>query len=198
MRKKLKETSGGISVFVIIMMVFLLPFVIWIGIEMPKTHEMNQRVKDAVDSASQAGITSISTKTERFTPDAKVIPMNHDEAIINANRVFAMKMGLKNEADNWLNPVLVALTEEEKTNGEYSNIKHVGDINVQVFDDVRGPVTGDENNPLRVQTLNGTKKIYHSTVIVDATITFEKIGVFGKDLTVTHVGMNQVKMENNH
>lgn len=190
MRKKLKDESGGISIFVIIMMVFLLPFVIWIGIEMPKTHEMNQRVKDAVDSASQAGITSISTKTDRFNPDGKVIPLNYNEAVINANRVFAMKMGLENDADNWLNPILVT--------PEGSNIKHVGDINVQVFDDVNGPVTGDKNNPLVVQTLNGKKKIHHSTVIVDATITFEKIGIFGKDLTVTHVGMNQVKMENNH
>ena len=81
---------------------------------------------------------------------------------------------------------------------EGSHIKHVGVVNVEVFDDVKGPVTGDKNNPLRVQTANGSKKIHHSTVIVEATITFEKIGLLGRDITVTHVGMNQAKMKNNH
>lgn len=184
MLKKLKEKNGSISVFVIIILVFLLPFAIWVGIELPKTHELNQRVKDAVDSASASAVTSIDSAS--INGDTKVIPLNEMGATGIAVQIFASKMGLdvKGDASN------IELTPPE------GSIIQNAVVQVAVLDEEDG-VTGDPSKPFYYQTKNGRKKIENSTVIVTATVTYEKIGFLGRDITVTHVGMSQAKMNPN-
>lgn len=183
MRKKLQETTGAISLYVIMMMVFLLPFAIWVGIELPKSHELNQRVKDAVNSASQSGVTAIAN--DEIMPDTKVIPLDDKQAKAIATQIFASKMGLGVKGD-YSNPELVP--------PEGSHIDSAV-IKVEVFDNESG-VTADKSNILFHQTANGNRKIEYSTVIVTATVTYGKIGFLGKDITVEHVGINQARMEN--
>lgn len=91
MRKTLKNTKGAVSIFVVIFLAFLLPFAIWVGIELPKMHEMNQRVKDAVDSAAASAVTSAETVDQ----ENMMVRINHHNAEVSARQVFALKLGLK-------------------------------------------------------------------------------------------------------
>lgn len=181
MLKKLKETNGSISVYVIIILVFLMPFAIWVGIELPKTHEINQRVKDAVDSASASAVTAIDSSS--INGDSTVIPLDREGAKGIAVQIFASKMGLKVQGD---------ASNIEVVPKEGSIIEDAV-LEVDVLDEESG-VTGDTSRPFYVQTQNGKRKIENSTVIVTATVTYQKIGFMGRDITVTHVGMSQAKM----
>jgi predicted nucleic acid-binding protein len=182
---KLKETQGAISLFVIVLMVFLLPFAIWVGIELPKNHELNQRVKDAVDSASSSGVTAIDN--DGINPDTNVIPLDDKQARAIAIQIFASKMGLKVIGD-YSNATLEA--------PEGSFIKEAT-VKVDVLD-VEDGVTKVKANTLYFQTANGNKRVENSSVIVTATVTYEKVGFLGKDITVTHVGINQAKLKNDY
>jgi predicted nucleic acid-binding protein len=182
---KLKETKGAISLFVIVLMVFLLPFAIWVGIELPKNHELNQRVKDAVDSASSSGVTAIDN--DGINPDTNVIPLDDKQARAIAIQIFASKMGLKVIGD-YSNATLEA--------PEGSFIKEAT-VKVDVLD-VEDGVTKVKANTLYFQTANGNKRVENSSVIVTATVTYEKVGFLGKDITVTHVGINQAKLKNDY
>jgi predicted nucleic acid-binding protein len=182
---KLKETQGAISLFVIVLMVFLLPFAIWVGIELPKNHELNQRVKDAVDSASSSGVTAIDN--DGINPDTNVVPLDDKQARAIAIQIFASKMGLKVIGD-YSNATLEA--------PEGSFIKEAT-VKVDVLD-VEDGVTKVKANTLYFQTANGNKRVENSSVIVTATVTYEKVGFLGKDITVTHVGINQAKLKNDY
>lgn len=98
MRKKLKSAKGSVSIFVIIVMIFLLPFAIWVGIELPKMHELNQRVKDAVDSAAASAVTSANGVDQ----DSGLVTIDHTKAEDSARQVFALKMGLSFDASGGL------------------------------------------------------------------------------------------------
>lgn len=177
MLKKLKEKDGAISLYVIIMLVFLLPFAIWVGIQVPQSHELNQRVKDAVDSASQSGVTAIAS--EDIKPDTEVIPLNDAQAKAIAQQIFASKMGLEIKSGKLVPPT--------------GSIVKSAVIDVAVFDNANG-VTTDKTKTLYVNTANGKRKVEHSSVIVTATVTYKNVGFFGTDTTVTHVGINQALM----
>jgi hypothetical protein len=184
---KLKETKGAISLFVIVLMVFLLPFAIWVGIELPKNHELNQRVKDAVDSASSSGVTAIDN--DGINPDTNVIPLDDKQARAIAIQIFASKMGLKVIGD-YSNATLEA--------PEGSFIKEAT-VKVDVLDvEPEDGVTTDRANPLKFNTANGYYKIENSSVIVTATVTYEKVGFLGNDITVKHVGINQAKLRHEY
>lgn len=182
-RKKLTETNGSISISVIIMMAFLLPFAIWVGLELPKAHEYNQRIKDAVDSASSSGVTAIDN--DGINSDTNVIPLDDKQARAIAIQIFASKMGLETNGD-FNNVVLIP--------PEGSFVKEAT-IKVDVLD-VEDGVTKVAADTLYFQTANGKKRVENSSVIVTATVTYE--GVLGRDNTVTHVGINQVRLSNDY
>lgn len=191
--KKLNETNGAISIYVIIMMVFLLPFALWVGIELPKSHEYNQRVKDAVDSASASGVTLIDTPA--IDSDTIVVPLIDKQAKALAIQIFALKMGLETKGD-YSN---VELVPPEGSLIKEATIKvEVPDADVSDGEEDDFIVTKDKSKTLYVQTANGKKKVENSSVIVTATVTYKKAGFLGNDITVTHVGINQARLKNDY
>lgn len=188
-KRKLKENKGGISIFTVMILVFLLPFAIWVGIEFPKMHETNERVKDAVDSSAASTVTLLDN-SEYI--EGKILFQSSDEIEESAREIFAMKMGL----DYFPGTKTFAPKPGSNIDDE-SDIKVV----VQSFDDNDLFINGVPSEMPISSVLMGTdgwnRNIKHPTIVVEAELTFKKIGWFGKDLTVTHVGMSQVKMNRN-
>lgn len=180
LKSVLKDTSGAISIFAVMMMVVLLPMAIWVGIELPKMHEANQRVKDAVDSAASSAVTIID---ETEFADGKVL---FDEAQVRqlASQLVSQKLGL----DSQLKPK------------EGSAIREEGiEVKVTVIDDNDLNANGGEVT-ITPQALNETwsKKVDKPTIVVETKVTFKKIGWWGDDLTVYQTGMSQVNMDWNN
>lgn len=163
MLKKLKSAKGAVSIFVLIMMVFLVPFAIFVGIELPKMHELNQRVKDAVDSAAASAVTSAETVNQ----DNMRVKFNRIKGEQSARQIFALKLGLKFNATG-------QIYADEESFVEYIE----GDMPYVTFYD-----SEDEDNP----------NFENSTVTVKATVTFKNIGVLGRDVTVTQTGMSEAR-----
>lgn len=183
MWKILNNSKGSTMLFTLVLMVFLIPFAIWLGIELPKMHEMNQRAKDAVDSASASAVTRISEKSApEMNNDITLIDINDDEARKVAEQIFSDKLGIdfKGYVDG-------------KAQFEISNnsiVKSVNDFEVWIYD-VNNKGIWFDTESQKVKTLNGTEKLKNSSVVVQASVTFKKIGLFGGDMKVTHVGVSQ-------
>lgn len=190
MLKILKNNHGGISMFTLVIMIFLLPFAIWVGIELPKSYEMNQRVKDAVDTASATAV----TRTNGMPEDGEYIYINKSDAEKVATQIFSSKLGV--EYQGW-NPTTQG--HEFQIPGK-SAIKSIDKYKVRIFDP-ENPEEWLNRDGQKVETILGDEKITNSSVIVEAQVTFKKIGLFGgskdKDgnsfstTTVTHVGISQ-------
>lgn len=180
MYKKAKRivdnSNGAMSIFGVLMLVFLLPFAIWVGIELPKSHEANQRVKDAVDSAAASAITLV--KSEEFA-DGRVLLDKQNSEIV-AKEIVAEKMGLEVKSGKYVPK-------------EGSTIKPDGlEVWVTVLDDSDMPNGTPYTVTPKTAGKTWNKKIERPTVVVEAKMTFKKIGWWGNDLTVYHTGMSQV------
>lgn len=192
MLKILKNNHGGISMFTLVIMIFLLPFAIWVGIELPKSYEMNQRVKDAVDTASATAV----TRTNGMPEDGEYIYINDEDAKRVAHQIFSSKLGV--EFKGWND----ATQKYEFEIPKESAILSIDSYDVRVFDP-ENPGEWLNQDEQKVATISGKEKITHSSVLVEAKVTFKKIGLFGgsKDeegkivntTTVTHVGISQAK-----
>lgn len=177
--KKLKDTSGAISIFAVMIMVFLLPFAIWIGIELPKMHEANQRVKDAVDSAASSAITIIDNSK-----------FEDGEILLDDGTVKALAVQLVGEK------LGIDASTGELLPKEGSSIMKEGiEIKVRAIDDADLPPGGSITVSSQVPGKTWTKSISKPTIIVETQVTYKKIGWWGDDLTVYHVGMSQVNLE---
>ena len=188
MMKKLKETKGGISIFTIMILAFLLPFAFWVGIELPKIHEANQRVKDAVDSSASSAVTLIMgnvDKSENYLAKGqfRIGDEGRYEIEQTAKEILGLKMGLSYDRNT---------KKFEIPPG--SSISQDIEVEVQTIGDEKISINGVAIVDSKLETGRWTKKIDSPTVIVEAKITFKKIGSFGKDITVKQVGMSQIKL----
>jgi len=175
-RKALNNSEGAISIFAVLILVFLLPFAIWVGIELPKSHEANQRVKDAVDSAAASAITLV--KSEEFA-DGRIL-LDKQNANIVAQEIVAEKMGLELKSGKYVPK-------------EGSSIKPDGlELWVTVIDDSNMPNGTPYTVTPKTTGKTWNKKLERPTVVVEAKMTFKKIGWWGNDLTVYQTGMSQV------
>ena len=187
MRKKLKEQTGAISIFTIMVLVVLLPLAFWVGIELPKMHEANQRVKDAVDSASSSSVTIID---ESEFADGKIL-LNENEIEYVAKEIFGQKMGITYQRDTNKFDIPPGSSVNEDT--EVQVEVEVVDDDKLLVDGVRGDV--DVKSQIEMDEAKQWRTtINYPTVVVETKITFKKIGFFGKDMTVTQVGMSQVRL----
>ena len=181
-KHKLKSQSGAISIFAVLMMVFLLPFAIWIGIELPKMHEANQRVKDAVDSAASSAVTIVDNS--RF--DEGFVQYNDSEINQVASQMVADKLGVVLEKGKW-QPKLGSSIKKDSVEIRVRSYDH-GEVSESMPLSVTGSIPNKD-------AMYWTKTIEKPTVIVEAKVTYKKIGWWGNDLTVYHTGMSQVNME---
>lgn len=178
----LKSRKGSSSIFVIMILVFLFPFAIWVGIELPKTHEANQRVKDAVDSAASSAVTIVDNS--RF--DDGYVKYNDTEIYNLASRMVAEKIGAELVDGVWQPKEGSAIKKDSV------------EIKVRAYDHEEV----NESTPISVNAVipnsNGsywTKTIKKPTVIVETKVTYKKIGLWGDDVTIYQTGMSQVNME---
>lgn len=174
--KKLKDKTGAVSIYVIIIMTVLLPFVIWVGIELPKMHENNQLVKDAVDSSSASTITLID---DSGFSGGKVY-LKKGEIITASKEIFGSKMGLK--YNEYSNEYII-----DSKSGISKN--PAPNVIVTVIDETELAEKGEYT--VHGNISNWSKTITNPTVIIEAEVTFKKIGVFGKNVTINQVGMSQ-------
>lgn len=182
LKSKLSETNGAISIFVVMMLILLLPMAIWVGIELPKMHEANQRAKDAVDSAASSAVTLIQSDNDAFG-EGQVLLDKTSITQVSA-QIVAEKMGLVWKNSRW----------EPKAG---SSIKNDGlnQIQVTVVDDRDLVVNGarvDKSVYSKIPGKTWTKKVKRPAVIVEVKVTYEKMGWWGNDLTVNQTGMSQV------
>lgn len=183
MIKKLKERTGAISIFTIIVLVFLLPLAFWVGIELPKMHEANQRVKDAVDSASSSSVTMIN---EKSFADSKIL-LDKVEIEHVAKEILGQKMGITYHR---------SLRDFEIPPGSSVSKDTKIEVAVQTIDDDDLVMINGVRQSKEVYSKLGSwsKKVNNPIVVVEAKITFKKIGFMGNDMTVTQVGMSQVRL----
>ena len=182
LNRTLKNRNGSSSIFVIMILVFLLPFAVWVGIELPKSHEANQRVKDAVDSAASSAVTIVDNS--RF--EDGYVKYNDSELFNLASNIVAEKIGAELVDGVWQPKEGSAIKKDSI------------DIKVRAYDHEEV----NESTPLSINAVipnsNGsywTKTIKKPTVIVETKVTYKKIGLWGEDVTIYQTGMSQVNME---
>ena len=162
-----KRKKGYISIMTIVFLAFFIPFTIFIGIQLPKMYGENSALKDTVDNISGSVITRIDDN--RLTKGN--IQINEAEAVATAQEMFKSEMNLNDDFT------------PKNPDAYVGNPK----LDVVVINDpLKTPVYKTEKE---------TIEITNPTVIVTATVTYKKIGIMGRDITMQKTGMSQVQFK---
>lgn len=211
MKRIFKNEKGAISIFTVMVLAVLIPFAILVGLELPKMHQSNEKVKEAVDIAASSIVTQISN--EGFADNE--IYFNQDRFALEetAKKMFATELGVKYENGKFIIPENSNVSEAEPIqfdiqmyddsdlNGGSKIVQSRLSLNEREKEErdkiilsmlQDGASTDEINKEKKRWDSEWTKEIRKPTISVEAKVTFKKVGFFGRDYTVNQYGMSQV------
>lgn len=159
--------KGYISIMTLVFLGFFIPFTIFVGIQLPKMYGENSALKDTVDNISGSVITQLDDN--RLTKGN--IQINEVEAVATAKEMFKSEMNLNDD-----------FTPKNPDS-------YVGNPKLDVV------VINDPDKTPVYKTAKETIDIKNPTVIVTATVTYKKIGIMGRDITMQKTGVSQVQFK---
>lgn len=166
MVNKFKNTNGYVSIYVIVILAILIPFMFFLTIDLPYYMRMNRTVKNAVDNATSTAITYLD-----------------ESAISSGNLVIN-----ENEARRIVKKVIKEYfyLNDDLTVNENSLIPNTPTINIEIINNPTGQI---------VYTQNGGTKINNPSVVVYVEIPVEG-KFFKVTKSIKHTAVSQVKFSN--
>ena len=137
----LKNKQGFVSIYAIIMLAVLIPFMFFVAIDLPYYYRMNRNTKNALDNATSTAITCLD---ETYMANGRLY-IDESEATKRAYDVIKEYYYLNDD----LTPKENSLITEKPT------------INIQVINQANGQI---------VETANGTTTITNPSVVIYAEI----------------------------
>ena len=94
LKRAIHNESGSISMYILIFMVFFLPFAVWIGVHLPVKFELSQQLKQIVSNTADSMIVRLDQ--ERLSQGK--VEVDFDEAVEIGKEMMRKSLGLD---ENW-------------------------------------------------------------------------------------------------
>lgn len=166
-KKRLKNKKGFVSIYVIIGLAVLLPFMFFVSIDMPNHMSMNRKIKNTLDNAVSTAITCLDETS--VTNGSLVI--NTQEAEARAKEVIKKSFGLN----------------DDMTVNENSLISDTPTIRFKVINNPNAEPT--------YSTPNGEYTIKNPSVIIYAEIPVKGLFLYKTEVTIKHTAISQVQFK---
>lgn len=192
----LKKETGSASMYMIIFMVFFLPFALWIGVKLPMKIESTYTIKQMVDNAADSAVSRLDE--ESLTQGEVAIDPTEANEVVNALIRKTLNLdengnpsgkGILKEQIPFYSPLTIqniqSLPKDSKT-GEYILPEDVG-VYVYIV-----------NNPTTSISVKGILPITKTSVIVRANIPIENGGWLGNRVVVHKTGVSEAELNINY
>lgn len=189
-KKTIRNEKGSISIYVIIFMVFFLPFICWIGVQLPLKYEVQDSVKQITSNTTDSMISRLDSN---LLADG-LVEVDVNEAMQVADSMIRTSLNLDENG----NPKGDGILQEHiDINGPYT-LEDLDDLKVEdgayVLPQDPGVYVYVLNHPSQIN-IKGLLPINQTSVIVQANIPVETKGLLGGRALIHKTGFSEAKID---